>query len=92
MSTAQNKRHQKPSVWEEASAAPREWVGEHPLPSTFVAFGIGLGIGVLLGQSLSSSVGRRFQPEASTMEKFGRQAFEVLRSSLPETLSRHLPS
>jgi hypothetical protein len=92
MSTAQNKRHEKSSLWEEASVAPRELVEEYPMSSTLVAFGVGLGIGVLLGHSLSGSIGGRTLPEASTMEKLGRQAFEALRSSIPEALSRHLPS
>jgi hypothetical protein len=89
MSTAQNRKNQMSSVWEEASSAPREWMEEHPLPSTLVSFGIGIGIGVIIGHALAGS--SRHEAESSTMEKFGRQAFEALRGSIPEALSRHLP-
>jgi hypothetical protein len=89
MSTAQNKRHEMSSRWEEASAAPREWVEEYPLSSTLVAFGVGLGIGVFLGQSLSGS---RARPSASMIEKLGEQVLQAVRSSIPESFSRHLPS
>jgi hypothetical protein len=68
-------------------------VEEYPLSSTLVAFGVGLGIGVLLGQTLSGSFGgSRNRPDPSTMEKLGEQVLHALRRSIPESLSRHLPS
>jgi len=91
MSTAQNRRAQMSSMWEDASAAPREWVGEHPLPSTLIAFGVGVGFGVVLGHSLASSMSSHSQAECSTMEKFGRQALEALRGAVPDSVSRYMP-
>jgi len=82
------------STFEEWTSAPTEFVQEYPASSILVAFGIGLGLGVIVGHSLSdamtpSSSSRR-NVERS-MESFGRQVCEALRSSLPESVSRHLP-
>jgi hypothetical protein len=90
MPTAQNRRTQVSTLWDEASTAPREWVEEHPLPSTLIAFGIGVGVGVVLGHSLANSLHGGSHAE-STMEKFGRQALDALRTAVPDAISRHMP-
>ena len=90
MSTAQRRPEAISSMWEQASAAPREWVEEYPLTSTIVAFGIGLGLGVCLGQSLGGS-SRKRSADMSTMEQLGHQVYDAVRRSIPESLSRHLP-
>jgi len=82
------------STFEEWTSAPGEFVQEYPASSILVAFGIGLGLGVIVGHSLSDSMtstgsGRRSVERS--MESFGRQVCEALRSSLPESVSRHLP-
>jgi len=82
------------STFEEWTSAPTEFVQEYPASSVLVAFGIGLGLGVIVGHSLSESMtpssGTRRNVERS-MESFGRQVCDALRSSLPESVSRHLP-
>jgi hypothetical protein len=54
-----------------------------------VAFGAGAAIGVLIGHALAGSM--HPEPATSTaMEKLGRQVCDVLRSSLPDSIGRHL--
>jgi hypothetical protein len=65
----------------------RDMVADNPLTSTLVAFGTGLAIGVLIGHSLG---GGRHAVEATTMERLGRQVCDVLRSSLPDSIGRHI--
>jgi len=76
-------------MFENWASAPTEFVQEYPVSTTLVAFGIGLGLGVVIGHSLTDSM----SPKAarSSMESFGRQVCDALRSSLPESVSRHLP-
>lgn len=91
MNATRNRRHETPSYWEEAYTAPRELVEEYPLSSTLIAFGVGVGVGVLIGQSLTGSLAHRGETDSLSMEKLGRQVCNALRSSLPESISSYLP-
>jgi hypothetical protein len=90
MNSMQNRRNEITSTLEEAYTTSRERVAEYPLTSTLVAFGTGAAIGVLIGHSLAGSL--RHEPEGMSthMEKLGRQVCDALRSSLPESIGRHL--
>jgi len=82
------------STFEEWTSAPTEFVQEYPASSILVAFGIGLGLGVIVGHTLSDSMtttGSSRRNVERSMESLGRQVCEALRSSLPESVSRHLP-
>jgi len=94
MNTMQNRtqaaRSAASSTFEDWAAAPKELFQEYPMSSTLIAFGLGLGIGVIVGHSVSAAL----MPERShktTMESLGRQVCDALRTNLPESISRHLP-
>ena len=87
MNATQNRRNEISASWEEAYNSSRDMVADNPLTSTLVAFGTGLAIGVLIGHALGSG---HHQVEASTMERLGRQVCDVLRTSLPESIGRHI--
>jgi hypothetical protein len=84
-----NRQHS--STWETMYEKPAEMVQEYPISTTLVAFGIGLGVGLLIGQSLTESFGSRSHASSSKMEAFGRQMCDALRTSLPEAISQYLP-
>lgn len=77
-------------MWEDAYAAPRELVQEYPASATFLAFGVGIGVGMLIGQALSDSF-KEQKPKYSKAEEFGRQMLDALKGTLPESVARHLP-
>ncbi len=87
MNTAKNQRREISASLEDAYNTSRDMVSENPLTSTMVAFGTGLAIGVLIGHALG---GGRHEIEATTMERLGRQVSDVLRSSLPQSIGRHI--
>jgi hypothetical protein len=87
MNLTQNGRNEISASVEEAYNCSRDMVAENPLTSTLVAFGTGVAIGVLIGHALG---GGRHEVEATTMERLGRQVCDVLRSSLPDSIGRHI--
>jgi hypothetical protein len=88
--SAHNRRHSSPSSRGAREEVSQELVEEHPNTATFIAFGIGVSVGLLVGRVVSEPVIRLWQPRPSTMEKFGRQVYDAIRDSLPESLGRHL--
>lgn len=87
MNLTQNGRNEMSASLEDAYNSSRDMVAENPLTSTLVAFGTGLAIGVLIGHALG---GGRHEVQATTMERLGRQVCDVLRTSLPQSIGRHL--
>jgi hypothetical protein len=72
-----------------------ELVASHPAASALVAFGVGLGIGLLLGSSIAHSTDRRRSAawvDRRKAEKFGRQMLDSLVDFLPEPLASRLGS
>jgi hypothetical protein len=69
---------------------PKEVVHDYPLTSAFVMFGIGLGVGVLVGQALCEPISRSWHGEPTMTEKLGRSVVEALHSVLPEDVSRRI--
>jgi len=67
-----------------------EWVEEYPVTSVTVLFGIGVGVGLLLGHTLAQAAGRRLMHHDTLTEKLTSQIRDVLKSALPAGLSRHL--
>ena len=74
----------------ENSSGPTEWVEENPFTSVAVLFGIGVGIGFLLGHTIAEVAGRRLLHEDSLSEKLTCRIREALKSTLPEGIFRHL--
>jgi hypothetical protein len=83
----QNRQKEISASLEDAYNSSRDAVADNPLTSTLVAFGTGIAVGVMIGHALS---GGRHEVEASTMERLGRQVCGVLRTSLPQSIGRHL--
>ena len=73
-----------------ALSQPTEMVKEYPLSSMLVVFGVGLGVGVLLAQSLGEPVMRAFAPEPSFMERLGRQMYDAVQNVVPESVARRI--
>ena len=94
MSTAQNKRHQDmSSMWEEAYSKPREMVQEYPLSSTLLAFGVGVGLGVLCAQTVCDAFVERDDPATSAITKYGkygRHLVDTLRDTIHDAFEKHL--
>jgi hypothetical protein len=80
----------RPSQNEESGHRTTEWVGEHPLTSVTVMFGIGLGIGFVLGHTIAEAAGRKMFHEDTLAEKLTCQIRDVLKNTLPEQFSRYM--
>jgi hypothetical protein len=72
------------------SSRSREWVDENPFTAVTVLFGLGVGVGLLLGHTIAESAGRALFHEDTLTEKLTSQIRDVLKSTLPKGLSRHL--
>lgn len=73
-----------------ALAQPTEMIQEYPISSMLVVFGVGLGVGVLLAQTVCDSMIRAVSHEPTTMERIGRQMYDVFHRAMPESLARHM--
>lgn len=80
----------RPSHNEKSGHRTNEWVGEHPLTSVTVMFGIGLGIGFVLGHTIAEAAGRKMFHEDTLAEKLTCQIRDVLKNTLPEQFSRYM--
>jgi len=67
----------------------RELVGEYPVTSTLLAFGVGLGVGVLVGQTIAGALSQEATP-SSRLESLSQQIHDVVRKTIPEAISRHM--
>lgn len=79
------------SAAEPMRARPQQMVREHPLESALVVFGLGVGIGVVIGTALAGSLREFREPAPSAAQRIGRQVLEAVSQSLPEAVARHLP-
>lgn len=72
------------------SNTPHEagWIDQYPVTSVLACFGLGLGLGVVLGTTLSQSAWP--EEERSMVERFGRDALDALGRVLPERLAGRL--
>lgn len=61
----------------------RRQLGDHPVPSAFTAFGVGLGVGFLAVALLAESKRQR-------EENFSERFLETLARAVPEALSRRV--
>ena len=68
-------------------------VGDYPLSSVIVVFGVGIGVGVALGSLLHGTPAPRLsfgQRSELATERLGRQIVDAVASVLPTVLSRHI--
>jgi hypothetical protein len=71
---------------------PTELVKEYPLSAMLILFGVGLGVGVLIGQTVANPIAHAFQPEPTMTERLSRQVYDAVSRVMPDALSRHLHS
>jgi hypothetical protein len=69
---------------------PTEWVEDYPFTSVAVMFGIGMGVGLILGHTIAEEAGRRLFHQDTLTEKLTCRIRDVLKSTLPQALSRHV--
>lgn len=63
-------------------------VQRNPASSVFLAFGVGIGIGVWLGSSMVHA--SRFRQPAPVAERLGRRVLEALSGMVPDSVSESL--
>ena len=68
--------------------AAAECVTDHPASSMMVVFGVGFGLGLLLGHALAEPP----REERHGLAMFGRQMLEAMREHMPSSLARRLPA
>lgn len=67
--------------------AATECVAEHPASSILVVFGVGFGLGLLLGHALAEP-----PRERSGLAAFCRHMLEAMREYMPDALAKKLPA
>jgi hypothetical protein len=72
-----------------AMAKPGELVSEYPVSSVLLVFGVGLGVGFVLGQALCESF---VPPPETTAQRWGRQMYDTFSHMVPEAVSRRMAS
>jgi hypothetical protein len=79
-------------MWEEASQKPRELVREYPLSSTLLVFGVGIGVGMLLGQTVGELLFESHQPPSrlGRVSTLANQLCDSVRHSVSEAMEKHL--
>jgi len=75
---------------QEAMQRPAEMVKEYPLSSMLMCFGIGLGVGVVLSQTVCSSLMETFEPEPSTVEKLKRQVYDAVTHVISPSMLKQI--
>ncbi|MDX1945034.1 MAG: hypothetical protein SFU86_06475 [Pirellulaceae bacterium] len=75
-----------------AAEQPAELVREYPVSSLLLVFGVGLGIGVLVGQACAGPLLSMAYHEPTTTERLSRQAYDALSSVLPASVAARFHS
>jgi len=69
------------------AAACESAIQDHPLAMTFAMFGVGMGLGVLVGSALAEPMGLRKPPVA---ENLGRKILDSIAEYLPASVANQL--
>jgi hypothetical protein len=72
------------------AAACESAIQEHPLAMTMALFGVGLGVGVVVGSALAEPMGLR-RPQR-TAENLGRKILDSISEYLPASVQKQLHS
>ena len=70
----------------------QECISEYPLASTLSAFGIGMGIGLLIGMAVAgeSSPKPRHWYNLDSAEEYGRRILDAVTSALPNSIAKRI--
>ena len=83
---AGNSRGKK--IIEEVREVVTHPVETHPISTSLIVFGAGLGLGALIGSMLAESAAPK--RHVSQAETLGRSIMDSLSSALPDSLMRHM--
>jgi hypothetical protein len=64
-----------------------DWVEEYPFASVAVMFGIGVGVGLVVGHTIAEAAGRQMFHHDTLAEKLSGQIRDLLKNSLPRVFS-----
>lgn len=70
---------------------PAELVHEYPVSSMLVLFGVGMGVGLIVGQALSGAFNEILE-EPTMTERMKRQVYDAMSHVLPPSLLKQLSS
>jgi len=84
--------HDLQDGFQQAVERPAKLVKEYPVSSMLLCFGIGLGVGVVLSQTVCSSLLEALEPEPSTAEKIKRQVYDAVSHVLSPSMLKQLHS
>jgi len=84
--------HRFNDQFKEAFERPVEMVKEYPLASMLLMFGMGLGVGVLVSQTLCSTLLEMVEPEPTMTEKVRKQVIDALSHIVSPSTLRQIQS
>jgi len=79
-------------MFHDAMERPAELVKEYPLSTMLLMFGVGLGVGVVLSQTVCSAFAEAMEVEPSMAEKVKRQVYDAVSQVLPPNMMKQLQS
>jgi len=79
-------------TFNEALERPAELVKEYPLSTMLLMFGVGLGVGVVLSQTVCSAFAEAMETEPTMAEKVKRQVYDAVSQVLPPSMMKQLHS
>jgi hypothetical protein len=74
----------------DSNSCPSEMIGEHPAAAVTLLFGVGVGVGLLLGHTIAETSGHRLFHQDTFTEKLTCQIRDLLKNNLPQGLMRHM--
>lgn len=75
------------NMWH-AMEQPAEMVKEYPVSSMLLAFGVGLGIGVVIAQAAAGPLMHYARHEPTMSERLSRQIYDAVSSVMPQSVTR----
>jgi len=74
---------------QQAAETSKEFVVDHAVSSTMVAFGFGLATGVALVYMLSDSSESRVEEEVNVAQRIGKQIMDAVSDMIPQSLAKY---
>lgn len=73
---------------QDAMQHPVETVKQHPAETALIVFGLGVGLGFVIGQSLAAPIAHWMEPEPSLAQRVGRQVLDAVGRVMPQAVGR----